>query len=175
MLTLFANSTLSVPNTNSVDPPPISITRNGPSDAGRSRVAPRNESDASSSPEITSGRTPKRSKTPSIKRSRLVASRVALVAQKRIFSTPRLAISAAYKSTAASVRVIASGWNCPVLSTPWPRRTTSISLVTSRKVSPSISAISKRMEFVPQSIAATRMARSSTIRVAQQVLHRRVD
>ena len=47
-----------------------------------------------------------------------IASRVALVAQKRVFSTPRFAISPANLSTAANVRVIASGWNCPVSSTP---------------------------------------------------------
>ncbi|CAB4531012.1 unannotated protein [freshwater metagenome] len=52
---------------------------------------------------------PKRSRTPSTNKWRFVASRVALVAQNLIFSTPRFAISAANLSTAASVRVMASG------------------------------------------------------------------
>ena len=148
------------------------MTRKGPSVGGKSRVAPWKESAASTSPGITSGAIPSRSFTPSINKSLFVASRVALVAQKRIFSTPRFAISVANLSTAASVRMIASGWNWPVLSTPWPRRTISISRWISRKLAPSISAISKRIELVPQSIAATRMTSASTTRAALQVLHR---
>ena len=54
---------------------------------------------------------PRRSFTPSTNTSRFSASRVALVAQKRNFSTPRRAISAANKSIAANVREMASGWN----------------------------------------------------------------
>ena len=151
------------------------MTRNGPSALSKSFVAPWNESAASTSPGITSGAIPRRSLTPSMKRSRLVASRVALVAQKRIFSTPRFAISSAYLSTAARVRTIASGWNWPVLSTPCPKRTISISRKTSRKLLPSTSAMSKRMELVPQSMAATRMKGASTTQEVQPVLHRRVD
>ena len=97
------------PITNSVEPPPISTTKNGAIASGRPLVAPVKESFASSSPLITSGATPKRALTPSINKSRFFASLVALVAQKRIFSTPRRAISVANLSTAVRVRAIASG------------------------------------------------------------------
>ncbi|CAB4659285.1 unannotated protein [freshwater metagenome] len=72
-------------------------------------MAPINDNSASSTPVMTSTSIPRRSRTPSINNARLVASLVALVAQKRIFSTPRLAISAANLSTAVRVRSIASG------------------------------------------------------------------
>ena len=124
---------------------------------------------------MTSGATPKIFSTPSIKISRLVASRVALVAQNRIRSTPLRRITPAYSAVAASVLSIASGANALFLSTPWPNRTTCISRCTSRKLFPSISAMSRRMEFVPQSTAATRMRLPSTNQEAQLVLHRRVD
>ena len=52
---------------------------------------------------------PRIDSTPSINKSWLVASRVALVAQKRIFVAPRFEISAPNSCTAASVRSIASG------------------------------------------------------------------
>ena len=118
IFTLFANSTLSVPRTNSVEPPPISTTKNGPSARRSSCVAPLKESAASSVPGITSGSIPRISFTPSINICRLEASRVALVAQKRIFSTPLLRIISAYFWVTARVRAIASGSNWPVLSTP---------------------------------------------------------
>ncbi|CAB4819494.1 unannotated protein [freshwater metagenome] len=109
ILTLFANSTFSLPKTNSVDPPPISTTKNGPSLWDNSLVAPINESAASCSPGITSTSTPRIFLTPLVNNSRLLASRVALVAQNLIFSTPLLAINCANFSTAESVLAIASG------------------------------------------------------------------
>ena len=51
-------STSVVPTMNSVEPPPMSTTRNGPSAGSSSAVAPRNDSSASCSPESSSGRTP---------------------------------------------------------------------------------------------------------------------
>ena len=44
-----------LPKTNSVEPPPMSIERNGPTAGSRPRVPPRNESAASRSPSMTSG------------------------------------------------------------------------------------------------------------------------
>ena len=114
-------------------------------------------------------------RTPSIKSARFFASRVALVAQKRIFSTPFWRITSANLTVAARVRSMAVRSNCPVLSTPWPRRTISISRAISRKCAPSTSAISKRIEFVPQSIAATRMGYPSTIEARQPGLHLQMD
>ena len=158
-----------------MDPPPISTTKKGPSVELRSWMAPANDNAASSSPLMTSGSIPRRSRTPSTNKWRLVASRVALVAQNLIFSTPRFAISAANLSTASKVRATASGWNCPVWSTPCPKRTISMSRTTSRKLLPSISAINRRIELVPQSIAATRMGCSSTIQATLPTLHHLVD
>ena len=71
---------------------------------------------------------PRISRTPSINKARLDASRVALVAQKRIFSTPLLAMIRAKSSVAESVRVMASGSNALFLSTPAPSLTICISL-----------------------------------------------
>ncbi|CAB4956594.1 unannotated protein [freshwater metagenome] len=155
IFTLFADSTFSAPKTNSVEPPPISTTRNGPPIPLSSFVAPMKERAASSAPGITSGSIPKISRTPSINTWRLRASRVALVAQNLIFSTPLLAMISANLLVASSVRSIAAGSNARFLSTPSPSRTISISRITSRKLSPSISAMSRRIELVPQSIAAT--------------------
>ena len=61
------------------------------------------------------------------------------------------------EQAARQVRSIAAGASRPVTSTPSPRRTTRMTRVTSVSVRPSHSAISNRMEFVPQSIAATRI------------------
>ncbi len=100
MSTDSAASTCVEPSTNSVEPPPMSTTRYGgrvPSGAGmpvsyenrtRSRVAPANDSSASSAPVITSGSTPKMSRTPSTKSCRLAASLVALVATTRTAEAP---------------------------------------------------------------------------------------
>ena len=143
--------------------------------APNSLVAPRKLKAASSLPGITSGSIPSICLTPSINSARLDASRVALVAQKRIFSTPLLAMIRAKSCVAARVRVIASGSNALFLSTPAPSLTICISLWTSRNPFSWISATSKRMEFVPQSIAATRMGLLTTSHQVRQGLHHRVD
>ena len=151
-------SAVAVPTMNSVEPPPMSITSTGPA-SGRTRLsAPVKDSWASRSPLITSGSTPSRSRTPSKNASRFFASREAEVATKWIRSvgTPAAVINSAYASTAAKVRANASGWNSPVASTPWPSRTISVRRSRSIRPPPSAgSAISNRMELVPQSIAAT--------------------
>lgn len=163
------------PSTSSVDPPPRSTTNCGdatdrtrvdasccapslvkPSEA-RLFVAPTNDRSASSSPVTTSGSTPSLARIPAMNSSRLPASRLADVATNRIRSTPNSRQSAAYRSTTANVRCSASGANPPVASTPWPNRTTSMRRSISRAPSSSISATSKRSEFVPQSKAATRV------------------
>ena len=77
-----------VPTTNSVDPPPMSRIRNGPSAGSRSAVAPANERRPSSSPGSSSGRTPSAASAASKNSSRLAASRAADVAVARTFVTP---------------------------------------------------------------------------------------
>ena len=78
--------------TNSVDPPPISTTRNGPPCVpSSSAVAPVNDSMASSDPVSTSGATPSISLTWRMNSAVLLASLVALVATMR---TGRAAVAA---------------------------------------------------------------------------------
>jgi hypothetical protein len=77
-----------VPTTSSVDPPPRSVTTNGPSSGSRSPTAPVNDSRASSFPEMTSASTPSSSLVMAKNSSRLVASRVAEVATMRTRSAP---------------------------------------------------------------------------------------
>jgi hypothetical protein len=72
-----------VPTVSSVDPPPMSTTRKGPSPASSSAVAPVNVSWPSSSPLSSSGRTPRISSAASNSSSRLDASRAAEVAVMR--------------------------------------------------------------------------------------------
>lgn len=76
----------------------MSTTRYGFARSSRpvsSLVAPSNENAASWSPLITSGSTPRMSRTPRTKSSRFSASREAEVATKRTFSAPCSAITAA--------------------------------------------------------------------------------
>ena len=107
--------------------------------------------------------------------SRFSASRIAEVATKRISSASRLSIMRLYSRTAASVRSIASGASRPVRSTPCPRRTMRIWRVKSLRAMASPlctpSATRSRIEFVPQSIAATRVMISFFLSriVSQQV------
>ena len=73
-------SGFSLPTMNSVEPPPTSTTRYGVGSC-KPAVAPRNDSAASSSPESSSGRTPRSASVAGSKKSsRLRASRDALVA-----------------------------------------------------------------------------------------------
>lgn len=94
--TLVAAVGAVLPSTSSVEPPPMSATRYGGSGRrGRPRTAPVKDSDASSTPLTTSGRTPIRASTPSTKRSRFSASRDALVATNRTSVAPSSSITAA--------------------------------------------------------------------------------
>ncbi len=65
----------------------MSITRTGPGTSPSPRVAPANESWASSAPGRTSGDTPSRARTPAANTSAFEASRTADVAQNRTAST----------------------------------------------------------------------------------------
>jgi len=108
-----------VPSTSSVEPPPMSTTRNGPGCRPASTlVAPLKDSRASSSPPITSGCTPTAARTPSTNSCRFCASREAEVATNLMRSVPRSAQMPAYRRAASSVRSIASGAIRPVRSTP---------------------------------------------------------
>src|SRR3954452_18419356 len=133
----------------------MSATRYG---AGRSRdvVAPRKLSSASSRPEMMSGSTPKRFRMPVKNSSRLLTSRAAEVATKRTREAPAARISATKSSEAANTRSRAWGAKAPVASTPCPRRTIVIRRSTSRSSPSTRSAMSSRIELVPQSTAATR-------------------
>ena len=72
----------------SVEPPPMSTTRNGPSAGSRSAVAPAKLSWPSSSPLISSGRTPMAASAASKKSAELLASRAAEVAVMRTAVAP---------------------------------------------------------------------------------------
>ena len=116
--------------TNSVDPPPMSATNTDPFTSSP-ESAPLYDSSASSSPLITSGSTPRIVLIPALKASRLVTSRDAEVAIKRIFFTSWLLSNSAYSRAAAKVRSSAASLNTPVVSTPSPNRTVRISLTRS--------------------------------------------
>ena len=103
-------------------------------------------------------------RTPWTNSSRFSASREAEVATKRTRSAPCSLMTAAYSRQAAKVRSSASGASRPVRSTPWPSRTTA-SAGPGRRVCRSpgpTSATSRRIEFVPQSMAATRVRAPGT-------------
>ena len=77
------------PSTNSVDPPPMSTTRKGArAPAGMPVVAPANDSAPSSAPLMTSGSTPRMSRTPATNSARLDTSREAEVATNRSGGLP---------------------------------------------------------------------------------------
>src|SRR5690554_1734088 len=154
-----ASGTVS-PSTSSVDPPPMSTTSRRERLAAASGIAlsaPRNDSRASSSSSMTSGSTPRISRTPSRNTSRFAASRVADVATKRIRSTRCLRHSSAYCRVTARVRARASSSKRPVRSTPCPRRTISSERTMSCRRPCLMSAMRRRSELVPQSKAATRV------------------
>ena len=162
----------SSPRISSVEPPPTSSTSTGRGTAReRSRTAPENASAASSAPEITSGSTPNRARTPATNTSALLASREADVAQKRMRSTGCSAMRAANSSMAAKVRTSASSARRPVRSTPSPSRTIRASWTETSGSAP----INSLIVLVPQSIAATvrRTARPPTSRRAGRAPRRR--
>ena len=84
-----------LPITNSVEPPPMSTTRNGPVAGSSSPTAPAKDSSASSSPVITSGCWPSVEVTISTKSPRFAASLVAEVATIRTRTAPDARITAA--------------------------------------------------------------------------------
>ena len=147
-----------VPRTSSVDPPPMSTTRNGPGSSSPT-VAPVNDSRASSSPVSSSGAKPSTSVASRKNSSRFAASRAALVAVARVRVTWCASIASRYSCSTTSVRSIASGANERAASTPWPRRVMRIrrSIVFMGPSAASRSATSRRTEFVPMSTAATRL------------------
>ena len=94
----------------------MSTTRTGSAGIGScAAIAPAKTSAASSSPDSTSGSTPRRRRTPSAKTAALLASRVAEVAQKRTRSggTPWSRMTSANSSIAAKVRSSASSASTP--------------------------------------------------------------
>ena len=84
---------------------------------------------------------------------RRVASPAEVVHARRApATTPCSSRISRYRRSTVRVRAIASGASAPEASTPWPNRVIIISRVTA---SPARSTMSNRVEFVPQSIAAT--------------------
>ena len=96
-----------------------------------SLVAPVKDSQASSSPVMTSGATPRMARTRSVNSCAFAASLVALVATILIASGFASAISPAYSVSAVIVRSRAAAESRPVRSTPSPSRTMRIWRVTS--------------------------------------------
>ena len=115
---------------------------------------------ASSSPEITSTRTPVRLRTASTNSLELAASRTAQVATARAISAPAPAASLTKCSTVETPASMASGESFPVRSVSLPRRTIAFSRRSTSSVpSSSMLATSSLMLFVPMSIApSVRMA-----------------
>ncbi len=153
----------SVPTANSVDPPPMSSTRNG---AGASSpwVAPRNDRAASRSPVMTSSSEPACARTAASSSSRFEASRTAAVAETRIRSACRARARRQYRARTSTVRASASGSIRPVRSTPWPIRVITMSRANSSRPRSSpgpAEATSNRIELVPRSTTPTRPGFSS--------------
>ncbi len=74
----------------------------------------------------------------------------------RTTSTPCVPMTARYARSASTVRPIAAGSSLPVASTPWPRRVICIRRSTVVIGPPGAArATRRRVELVPQSIAAT--------------------
>ena len=111
-----------VPTTNSVEPPPMSTTRNGPSLGSRSAVAPAKARCASAMPDNNSGRNPTMASAASKNSSRLPASRAAEVAVIRHWVTPWTSMASRYSTRTASTLSMASDASRPVASTLSPIR-----------------------------------------------------
>ena len=140
------------PVTSSVDPPPISSTRNGPSSGSSSATAPARESRPSSVPSRTSALRPVIRSAGSRKSIPFDASRTAEVATSRPRTTPDRSITSRYSDKTAVVRSMASAESLPEASTPSPRR---VMRITRSSGWASAAATSSRVELVPQSMAAT--------------------
>ena len=157
------------PSTNSVEPPPMSTTRNGgraaarraPRGASSEAVAPRKDSSASSRPVTTSGACPRVPRTMSSKSPRLAASRVALVADH---AHRRRAELARRRRRTRRARA-GCARSPPGPAGRWRRRPgragrpPSAAAGRCARRRPATSATSSRMELVPQSMAATRVTR----------------
>ena len=140
------------PDTSSVDPPPMSRIRNGPSSGSRSETAPAIDSRPSSVPSNSSGSMPVTSPADRRNSSPLEASRAADVAANLPLVTEHLSMTCRYSRSTARQRRTASGASMPVASTPAPNR---VICMERSSVVPSSSTISSRVELVPQSMAAT--------------------
>ena len=146
--------------TSSVEPPPMSIKNRGSWRAGNSLRSARLISRASSSPEITSTRTPVRFRMASANSWEFLASRTAQVATARTTSAPAPPASFMKCSTVEAPASIASAESWPVRRVSLPRRTIAFSRSSTSSV-PSCSMLATRslMLLVPMSMAASvRMA-----------------
>ena len=151
-----------MPTTNSVEPPPMSITTVGSTAAGRPDIAPRNVSCASSSPLSTRASSPKLARArASANSAPLEASRTAEVSTARFASQRCSSIAARYSRQHAPGRARPPpGRACRSRRRRRPRRVTCERRTSSSTVPApaSTSAISSRVEFVPMSTTATRTA-----------------
>ena len=166
------------PSTTSVDPPPRSTTTKGAAAVSNSPTAPRNDSPASSSPLITSATAPgttapSTSAVIAKNSSRLAASRVADVATIRTVRN----IVAPQQFGVVGQRGPGRARSPQVRTGPWRRPPGPVARCASRgarrAARPSTaSAISSRIELVPQSIAATLTRPHLPV---QDPRHRRLD
>ena len=130
----------------------MSTTRNGPSAGSSSETAPVIDSLASSLPASSSGANPVTSPAASRNSSPLLASRTAEVATSRPRSTPNWSIWRRNSRNADRQRSMASAPRAPVASTPSPSR---VIRILRSSGTPFESAMSSRVELVPQSTATT--------------------
>ena len=157
-----------LPMTNSVLPPPRSTTRTLRSAAWAARWRRRQRTrPASSAPLTTSGAMPSRAWIPAVKTSLLPASRVALVATKRTRSTPmggnqRGVVVGCGKG---ALQRLLGQHACDIHALPQPDHAHFAVHISAAPLHhwlvrrSGTSAMSRRMELVPQSMAATRMER----------------
>ncbi len=139
----------------SLEPPPTSITATVPS-TGRSsvRVAPTNDSLASSSPVSTDSSVPPASSTASTSCSRLGALRIAAVATATICSAPSSFATATWVRTTSAVSSIFSWGIPPPLRMLLPMRVKARWVTSSRSAPSPASATSSRVVLLPMSMQA---------------------
>ncbi len=140
-------------STNSVEPPPMSKMRAGPSPGSSRRWQPSMASRASSSGEMMSSAMPVSCFTRSTKWRPLTARRHASVATERASETRRRRSLSAQTPSAATARSIAASPILPLVARPSPSRTTREKASITVKPSSHGWAISSRQLLVPRSSA----------------------
>ena len=139
----------------SLEPPPTSITATMPSGASSSvRVAPTNDSRASSSPDRTLSSTPPAFSTASTKSPRLRAVRMAAVATATMCSAPTSRATDVWVRTTSAVSAIFCGGIMPPSWRLFPMRVNARCATSSRSRPSPASATSSRVVLLPMSMQA---------------------